>query len=126
MADASKPTGLPGDVGAYLGPGAKINGKLTFDAPVTIEGEVEGEIVAQATVTVGQQATIKGKITAGFSCRRRQRFELNHRRWRYSRRPHHDEKGRTSPSTAPRSQERRRVLGPVNQRTAKRFFAPSR
>jgi len=64
MADASKSTGLPGDVGAYLGPGAKINGKLTFDAPVTIEGEVEGEIVAQATVTVGQQATIKGKITA--------------------------------------------------------------
>jgi cytoskeletal protein CcmA (bactofilin family) len=64
MADATKPAGLPADVGAYLGPGTKINGKLNFDAPVTIEGEVEGEIVAQANVTVGQQATVKGKITA--------------------------------------------------------------
>jgi cytoskeletal protein CcmA (bactofilin family) len=64
MADAIKPVGLPADLGAYLGPGTKINGKLNFDAPVTIEGEVEGEIVAQANVTVGQQATVKGKITA--------------------------------------------------------------
>jgi cytoskeletal protein CcmA (bactofilin family) len=64
MADGMKPAGLPGDLGAYLGPGTKINGKLNFDAPVTIEGEVEGEIVAQANVTIGQQATVKGKITA--------------------------------------------------------------
>jgi cytoskeletal protein CcmA (bactofilin family) len=64
MADASRPTSLPADLGAYLGPGTKINGKLNFDAPVTIEGEVEGEIIAQANVTVGQQATVKGKITA--------------------------------------------------------------
>ncbi|MGH7825230.1 MAG: bactofilin family protein [Candidatus Binatia bacterium] len=60
MADASRPT----DLGAYLGPGTKINGKLIFDGPATIDGEVEGEIVAQANVTVGQQATIKGKISA--------------------------------------------------------------
>ena len=52
------------DSGAYLGPGTKINGKLQFDGPATIEGEVEGEIVAQANVTVGQQATVKGKISA--------------------------------------------------------------
>ena len=64
MADVNRPAGLPADVGAYLGAGTKINGKLHFDSPVTIEGEVEGEIVAQATITVGQQATIKGKITA--------------------------------------------------------------
>ncbi len=64
MADVSRPVGLPADLGAYLGPGTKINGKLHFDGPATIEGEVEGEIVAQATVTVGQQATVKGKISA--------------------------------------------------------------
>jgi len=64
MADANRPAGVPADLGAYLGPGTKINGKLNFDAPVTIEGEIEGEIVAQANVTVGQQATVKGKITA--------------------------------------------------------------
>jgi cytoskeletal protein CcmA (bactofilin family) len=60
MADASRPT----ELGAYLGPGTKVNGKLIFDGPATIDGEVEGEIVAQANVTVGQQATIKGKLSA--------------------------------------------------------------
>jgi cytoskeletal protein CcmA (bactofilin family) len=60
MADASRQT----ELGAYLGPGTKVNGKLIFDGPATIDGEVEGEIVAQANVTVGQQATIKGKLSA--------------------------------------------------------------
>jgi cytoskeletal protein CcmA (bactofilin family) len=60
MADANRPT----ELGAYLGPGTKVNGKLIFDGPATIEGEVEGEIVAQANVTVGQQATVKGKLSA--------------------------------------------------------------
>lgn len=60
MADATRPS----ELGAYLGPGTKINGKLTFDGPTTIEGEVEGEILAQANVTIGQQAVVKGKISA--------------------------------------------------------------
>jgi cytoskeletal protein CcmA (bactofilin family) len=64
MADINRPAGLPGDLGGYLGPGTKINGKLHFDGPATIEGEVEGEIIAQANVTIGQQATVKGKISA--------------------------------------------------------------
>jgi cytoskeletal protein CcmA (bactofilin family) len=63
MAESIRPAGLA-DVGAYLGAGTKINGKLHFDAPATIEGEVDGEIVAQGNITVGQQATVKGKITA--------------------------------------------------------------
>jgi cytoskeletal protein CcmA (bactofilin family) len=53
-----------GDSGAYLGPGTKVNGKLHFDGPATIEGDIEGEIVAHASVTIGQQATMKGKISA--------------------------------------------------------------
>lgn len=60
MANATNPT----NTAAYLGPGTKVNGKLFFDGPTTIEGEVEGEIVAQANITIAQQATIKGKITA--------------------------------------------------------------
>jgi cytoskeletal protein CcmA (bactofilin family) len=59
----NRTAGLPADLGAYLGPGTKINGKLHFDGPATIEGEVEGEIIAQANVTIGQQATVKGKLT---------------------------------------------------------------
>lgn len=53
-----------GDSGAYLGPGTKITGKLQFDGPATIEGDIEGEIIAHASVTIGQQATMKGKISA--------------------------------------------------------------
>ena len=64
MAETNRPTGLPADLGAYLGPGTKINGKLTFDGQATIDGEVDGEIVAQAQITVGQQATVKGKVSA--------------------------------------------------------------
>jgi cytoskeletal protein CcmA (bactofilin family) len=60
----NRPAGLPADLGAYLGPGTKINGKLHFDGPATIEGEVEGEIIAQANVTISQQATVKGKLSA--------------------------------------------------------------
>ncbi len=45
-------------------PGTKINGKLHFEGQATIDGEVEGEIVAQAHIIVGQQATIKGKMSA--------------------------------------------------------------
>ena len=60
MADANRPN----ELGAYLGPGTKISGKLIFDGPTTIDGEVEGEIVAQANITIGQQAVIKGKISA--------------------------------------------------------------
>lgn len=64
MADAIRHVGSPASAGAYLGPGTKITGKLHFDGPATIEGEVEGEIVAQASVTIAQDAVIKGKINA--------------------------------------------------------------
>jgi cytoskeletal protein CcmA (bactofilin family) len=60
MADVTK----GGETGAYLGPGTKISGKLQFDGPATIEGEIEGEIIGQASVTIGQQATLRGKISA--------------------------------------------------------------
>jgi len=56
--------GVPAGTGAYLGPGTKISGKLHFDGPATIEGEVEGEIIGQANVTIAQEAIVKGKINA--------------------------------------------------------------
>jgi len=64
MAESNRPSGVPADLGAYLGAGTKITGKLHFDGQATIDGEVDGEIVSQAHVTVGQQATVKGKVSA--------------------------------------------------------------
>jgi len=60
MADIHKPE----SAGAYLGPGTKINGKLHSDGPATIDGQVEGEISGQASVTIGQGASIKENISA--------------------------------------------------------------
>lgn len=64
MAELQRGSGLASDVGAYIGTGTKINGKLNFEGQATIDGEVEGEIIAQAQVTIGQQAVVKGKISA--------------------------------------------------------------
>ncbi len=65
MADATKlsPVQLS-EIGAYLGPGTKANGKLLFEGTTTVEGEIEGEIMVHGDVTIGEHATIKGKIIA--------------------------------------------------------------
>lgn len=62
MAEANRPNSS--EAGAYLGAGTKINGKLHFEGQATIDGEVDGEIVAQAHVIVGEKAVVKGKISA--------------------------------------------------------------
>ncbi len=63
MADASRSVGIQSsEIGAYLGPGAKVNGKLLFEGSTTIEGEVEGEIQVRGDLTIGESAMIKGKI----------------------------------------------------------------
>ena len=72
MAESNRPSGVSADVGAYLGAGTKINGKLHFEGQATIDGEVDGEIVSQSHVTVGQQATVKGKVSAAVDSRSRQ------------------------------------------------------
>ena len=64
MAESNRSSGALSDMGAYIGAGTKINGKLNFEGQATIDGEVDGEIIAQAHVTVGQQATVKGKVSA--------------------------------------------------------------
>jgi len=51
-----------GGTSAFLGKGTKIVGKLSFEGSVRIEGQVEGEINAQDTLTVGESAVVKAKI----------------------------------------------------------------
>lgn len=49
----------------YLDQGCRINGKLIFETPVRIDGQVEGEIDAHDTsVTVGKSAVVTAKIKA--------------------------------------------------------------
>jgi len=52
-----------GGIDAFLGKGTKITGKLVFDGTGRIEGQVDGEISAQDTLTIGEGATVNAKIT---------------------------------------------------------------
>jgi cytoskeletal protein CcmA (bactofilin family) len=47
-----------------IGRGTKVSGKLHFDAPAKIEGEVEGEISASELI-VAEGAVVKAHIAVG-------------------------------------------------------------
>ena len=65
MKEKSKLGGVQlSEIGAYIGLGAKANGKFIFEGSTTIEGEVEGEILVHGDLTIGEHASIKGKIIA--------------------------------------------------------------
>lgn len=49
---------------AYLDRGSKVSGKLGFDGPARIDGEVDGEIIAKESVTIGESATVTAQIRA--------------------------------------------------------------
>src|SRR5579863_7950055 len=50
--------------GAYLDKASKVSGKLNFEGAVRIDGEVEGEIVAKDSITIGETAVLKAQIKA--------------------------------------------------------------
>lgn len=52
------------DVQAHLGKGSRVEGKLTFEGSVRIDGQVEGEISAQDTVLIGETAEVTAQIHA--------------------------------------------------------------
>lgn len=52
------------DVQAHLGQGSRVEGKLSFDGSVRIDGQVDGEINAKETVTIGETAVINAQIQA--------------------------------------------------------------
>jgi cytoskeletal protein CcmA (bactofilin family) len=56
-------TGDVSGTNAFLGKGTRVTGKLTFEGPVRIEGQVEGEITARDTLTIGEGADVKAQIT---------------------------------------------------------------
>ena len=51
-----------GATSAFLGKGSRVTGKLVFEGTVRIEGQVEGEIAAQDTLTIGEGALVKAKV----------------------------------------------------------------
>ncbi len=68
-----------GKIRSALGPGTVIQGKLSFDTPVSIDGRLSGEVISTKAIVIGAggvvdavmnvaslvvQGKVKGKITA--------------------------------------------------------------
>ena len=49
---------------AYLDKGSKVSGKLSFDGPARIDGQVDGEIHAKDTIVIGESAVVTAQIKA--------------------------------------------------------------
>jgi cytoskeletal protein CcmA (bactofilin family) len=48
----------------YLYKGSRVSGHLSFQGSATIDGTVDGDIQCQGTLTIGESAEVKAKITA--------------------------------------------------------------
>lgn len=56
------PQSTAGLVG-YLYKGSRVTGQLSFQGPARIDGKVDGEVNCQGTLTIGEEAEVKAKIT---------------------------------------------------------------
>ena len=52
------------DARTYLDSRTKINGKLSFERPAQIDGQIDGEIVSRTSLVIGHDALVKAKIKA--------------------------------------------------------------
>lgn len=54
-----------GDVVGFIGKGMYLEGKLSFDDTVRIDGSFKGEISAAGTLVVGEGGVVEGQIKVG-------------------------------------------------------------
>ena len=54
----------PSEGRAYLDRGSKITGKISFEGPARIDGEVDGEINAKDSLMIGESAVVTAQIRA--------------------------------------------------------------
>lgn len=54
----------PSDLQAQLGRGSRVEGNLSFQGSVRIDGQIEGQIEAKDTVIIGESAAIVAQIVA--------------------------------------------------------------
>jgi cytoskeletal protein CcmA (bactofilin family) len=53
-----------GEARDYLDKGSKIMGKLFFEGPARIDGQVDGEISANDVLVIGESAVVTAKLNA--------------------------------------------------------------
>ena len=44
--------------------GVKLEGKITTSGNIRVDGEIQGDIISQSNVTIGENAQVNGKINA--------------------------------------------------------------
>jgi cytoskeletal protein CcmA (bactofilin family) len=54
----------PIEAGSYLSEGSKVSGKLNFEGPARIDGQIDGEIIAKDSIMIGESAVVTGPIKA--------------------------------------------------------------
>jgi cytoskeletal protein CcmA (bactofilin family) len=54
----------PGEGRACLDRGTKISGKISFEGPARIDGEVDGEVNGKDSITIGESAVVTAHIRA--------------------------------------------------------------
>lgn len=57
-------TGI-GEIHALLGRGARFSGKLTFEGRVRIDGTLEGEILGDGVLVIGDGADVRANVEVG-------------------------------------------------------------
>jgi len=63
--DKDRRDGAGDEVIAFLGKGTEFKGMITYNGTIRIDGHVEGEIVTEGTLVVGEGAVIHAEISAG-------------------------------------------------------------
>ncbi|PLX88864.1 MAG: hypothetical protein C0618_02945 [Desulfuromonas sp.] len=53
------------DIKAFLGPGSRFEGTLSFDEMVRLDGSFVGEINSSDTLVIGETARVEGNISVG-------------------------------------------------------------
>src|SRR6516162_2833486 len=61
---ASAPVAAGSEGRAYLDRGCRISGKLFFEGPTKIDGQVDGEIMSTDALTIGETAVVTAQIKA--------------------------------------------------------------
>ena len=54
----------PIEAGSYLSEDSKASGKLNFEGPARIDGQIDGEIIAKDSIMIGESAVVTGPIQA--------------------------------------------------------------
>ncbi len=53
------------DMVAFLGKGTTFKGIITYEGAIRIDGKVEGEIVSQGDLVIGESAVVDAKVSVG-------------------------------------------------------------